>query len=339
MYTRKKYAKISTLLLLTLLLTQFTACTPQNQSADEAVNYSNFFFDTYITITLYEDNAAMIDKCFKQCAYYESIFSKTVSGSDIDRINQADGHFVSVTDDTIILLNEALQYAELTNGAIDPTINAVTCLWDFSDSTSSSLPSTDSIGEALSHVDYQAIIISGNQVALTDSEASLDLGFIAKGYIADRIKETLQNGGITHAIINLGGNVQLLGTKPDNSNYSVAIKRPFHEEENIAAISVSDCSIVTSGVYERYFYVDDQLYHHILDTTTGYPIDNHLTSVTIVCDSSLTADALSTTCFVLGLDAGLQLIESMDGVEVMFVDDREQITTSSGFPENLLTTS
>lgn len=165
---------------------------------------------------------------------------------------------------------------------------------------------------------------------LTDSKAKLDLGGIAKGFIADKMKAYLQSKKITSGIINLGGNVLTVGEKSDGSDYTVGIQKPFDESgEPICTVKVKDKSVVTSGIYERYYRVDGKLYHHILDTTTGYPVNNNLYSVTIISDSSCDGDALSTTCFALGIDKAKELINSLSGVEAIFVTDDYSIITTS----------
>ena len=154
---------------------------------------------------------------------------------------------------------------------------------------------------------------------------------IAKGYIADQMKAYLNQKGITSGYINLGGNVLALGAKTDGSAYTIGIQRPFGEEnEAIASVSITDQTVVSSGVYERYFEVDGTRYHHILDTATGYPYDNGLLEVTIITGASVDGDGLSTTCFSLGLEDGMALVESLDATEAIFITDDYEVHTSSG---------
>ena len=157
------------------------------------------------------------------------------------------------------------------------------------------------------------------------------MGGIAKGYIADQMKAYLNQKGITSGYINLGGNVLALGAKTDGSAYTIGIQRPFGEEnEAIASVSITDQTVVSSGVYERYFEVDGTRYHHILDTATGYPYDNGLLEVTIITGASVDGDGLSTTCFSLGLEDGMALVESLDATEAIFITDDYEVHTSSG---------
>ena len=301
------------------------------------VSKSAIYFDTIITITLYDTKQYdLLDECFLLAEKYENMFSKTIEGSDVYKINHSNGSPVTVDNETIYLLEKAIFYAKLTNGAIDPTILPLSDLWDFGENDR--VPYKDNIIEALSHVGYENIIIDkeNSSVTLTDKNSGIDLGFIAKGYIADKMKEFLLSEGITSAIINLGGNVLTIGTKPDGTNYTLGIQAPFDMsfESSSLTVKVQDKSLVTSGVYERYFYQEDVLYHHILSTETGYPINNGLWSVTILSDSSMEGDAYSTICMCLGLDDALTLIETTDGIEAMFITEDMEIIYSNNFPRN-----
>ncbi len=297
------------------------------------ISKTGFYFNTVITITLYDSaQAPLLDQCFLLAEKYEGLFSKTVEGSDVYRLNHSNGAPVKVSEETIALLQKALDYAELSHGAVDPTVGSLSSLWDFSEKSDSSIPSSAALLEAITHINYQNVSINtDNQtVTLTDPLAQIDFGFIAKGYIADRFKEYLVANGVTSAMINLGGNVVVIGSKPDGSAYTVGIQDPFAPVGTAAyTLPLTDCSAVSSGNYERYFIKDDVLYHHILDTDTGYPVDNDLMAVTIISPDSVDGDALSTLCFVLGLEKGRQLIESLPDVSAIFITkDGQQHYTS-----------
>ena len=180
---------------------------------------------------------------------------------------------------------------------------------------------------------YKNIKITGNTVTLSDAQAAIDLGAIAKGYIGDRVKDFLLSKGITSGMINLGGNVLVIGEKPDGSLWKIGIRKPFSEDgsELSAVVSAADQSVVTSGTYERYFIKDNTLYHHILNTQTGYPARTGLSSVSILSDGSAKGDALSTICFLLGPEKGMDLIEKTDGVEALFITEEGELLYSSGF--------
>ena len=299
------------------------------------ISKSGIYFDTVITITLYSDaHSKFLDECFVLAEKYEKLFSKTVETSDVYKINHSNGEPTVVDSETIYLLEKALSYAEMTDGLIDPTILPLSDLWNFGENDT--VPDTFDIAYALSNVGYENVILDkeANTVTLTNPNAGIDLGFIAKGYIADKMKEYLISEGVESALINLGGNILTLGSKPDGSAFVLGIQEPFKTgESTIPNVSITDKSLVTSGVYERCFYENDILYHHILDTQTGYPVDNDLWGVTILSDSSMEGDAYSTICICLGLEDSLELIEKTEGVEALFITEDMELYYSSGFPK------
>lgn len=323
-------------LLLAVFLTAFTlsGCGKNVTS----VSQTGFYFDTAITVTLYGDDsqssAQLFDGCFALCETYEAMLSRTREGSDIWNINHADGTPVEVSPETAQLLQKALHYCEETDGVVDITIAPLSALWDFSaDSLANrhTVPDKEQIQALLPHVDYRTVRIEGNTVTLTDPQAAVDLGCIAKGYIADRLKAFLKEQGVQSAILNLGGNVLTLGSKPDGSPYRLGIQKPFDMKNTpIAALSVTDASFVSSGIYERCFEVDGVRYHHLLNTDTGMPEENGLLGVSILSDASADGDILSTACFLLGKDAGMAYVESLPGVEAVFITEDYALHPTSG---------
>lgn len=309
-----------------------------SKTAGDTITKSGFYFNTVISITLYDSSKEqLLENCFDLAQTYENYFSNTIPDSDISRINASGGVPVTVHEETIDLLETGLSYCELSDGKFDLTIGQLSDLWDFStkalleETTPEMIPSDEDIKAALATVDYHCIQIDGTEVTLTNPDARLDLGAIAKGYIADRMKDYLNEQGVTSGYINLGGNVLVLGPKADGSAYKIGIQKPFDETgSSIAAVEVHDETVVSSGVYERCFTVDGVLYHHILDTSTGYPYQNGLLGVTIITKDSVDGDALSTTCFALGLSDGMALIESLPDTEAVFITDDYTLHTSSG---------
>lgn len=261
--------------------------------------------------------------------HYENLLSNKVAGSDISRINHANGKYVKVDKETIQVLKKGLYYCRLSNGAFDITIGKVSDLWDF-DNNDGTIPDRKKIKQAVRHVNYKNIKIKGRRVALTDPDAEIDLGGIAKGYIADRIKDYLKKHGVSSGIINLGGNVVVMDKKNGTDKYTVGIEKPFDTNQVLGVLTLANKSVVTSGVYQRYFKKDGMLYHHILNTKTGFPVHNSLYSVTIISDDSVDGDGLSTTCFVLGLKEGMKLIENTDDTEAIFVNNNYKLHVSSG---------
>ncbi len=303
---------------------------------EQPISKSGMYFDTIITITVYHsEDEPLLDKCFSMAEYYENLFSKTIETSDIYQINHSQGTPTEVHEETFYLLEKALDYAAMTEGAIDPTILPLSDLWNFGENET--VPKEEDIAFSLSQVGYENVILDSfsNTVTLKKENMGIDLGFIAKGYIADKMKEYLISEGVESALINLGGNVLTIGNKPDGSAYTLGVREPFGEaNSSITTVKVTDKSLVSSGVYERYFYEDDVLYHHILDTSTGYPVNNGLFAVTILSDFSMEGDAYSTICMCLGLEDGMELIESTEGIEALFITEDMELVYSSGFPKN-----
>lgn len=305
-------------------------------SRKKEISRSGFYFDTIISITLYDKtDEALLDECFSLADHYEQLFSTTIPDSDVSRINAAAGRPVTVSDDTLELIELGLYYCRLSEGRFDLTIGPLSSLWNFSNNPGI-VPDAADIKAALANVDYHAIVIDGSTVQLTNPDAAIDLGGIAKGYIADRMKDYLTANGVASGIINLGGNVLTIGSHTDGSPYTIGLQKPFDTTgAAIASVEITDQTVVSSGIYERCFTVDDTLYHHILDTSTGYPYDNGLLGVTIFCKRSADGDALSTTCFALGLEDGMKLIESLPDTEAVFITSDYKLHQSSGMGKTI----
>lgn len=317
--------------LLFLIITLLSGC---SSYSSQPASRTDTVFDTVVTIQIYDKNSEdVLDECIQMCHYYEKLFSRTLEGSEIYELNHAGGKAVQVSDETIEIIRLALEYCELSEGKFDITLGELSDLWNFKENTGT-LPDVAAINAAVRNSGYDKIRISENTVQLANANIQIDLGGIAKGYVADKLKEYLEDEGIDHALINLGGNVLAVGGKPGNTAYNIGIQKPFDETgAAITAVKVTDESVVSSGVYQRYFKVDDKIYHHIINPSTGYPYTNSLYGVTIVCDSSAQADALSTICFALGVNGGMRLINDMDGVEALFITNDYQLYYSNGFPK------
>ncbi len=327
-------------------------------SASEPVTRQSFYFDTICQITIYDMEDFTTDKAgsviadtFALCSEYESILSKTREGSDVWNINHADGAPVTCDPRTVQVIEKSLDYSALTDGKFDITIGPVQDLWDFH-TESPTLPDPGDVKDAISHIDYHQVQIKGDTVQLTDPDASIDLGGIAKGYIADAVTDYLKEQSVTSAVVSLGGNIACVGEKPAagtsslfaskqtkqnaHTPFSIGIEVPFSDRTRILdeTLSLADATAVTSGVYERYFTVDGKNYHHILDPATGYPADTDVVSVTITGPEGHSADcdALSTTCLLYGVEDGLALINSLDQYEALFIDADGNITQTGGVP-------
>lgn len=352
----KSTKKIVTLILLTLLIITQTGCGSETGrgTSPEPVSGEDYFLDTVCTISIYEikgENGesvpaaeeeeragTAIDNAFKRCAALDKMLSRTQDASEVSKINNAGGEWTEVSDETRDLINAGLYYSELSDGDFDITIGGVTELWDFhADPGDAQLPDPDILKEAVKHIGYRNIEIDGNKVRITDPDTKIDLGGIAKGYIGDRMTEVLESEGVTSAIINLGGNVICIGAKDNNAEgddaaFVIGVETPFSDRTEITGkISARDMTIVTSGVYERQIEVDGKVYHHILSTKDGYSVDTDLDSVTLTAAKGHSADidALSTICLIKGSEAGRDLIETIDGVEAVFLlHDGATLSTS-----------
>lgn len=288
-----------------------------------------FYLDTVITLTAYTEDSQVLKDALEECGRYEKLLSRTIEGSDVWRINHAGGEPVEVSDDTIAILQCARRISEMSGGAFDITIAPVSTLWDFT-SGNAVLPDAEAIARAAELVDQTLMEIDGNTVRLPEG-MMIDLGGIAKGYIADKVKATLEERGVKHAILSFGGNVVGIGVKPDGNDWKVGIQDIDKKTgEYMLVARNTGGSTVTSGIYERGFDLDGVRYHHLLSSETGWPVQNELASVTIFSESSMEGDALSTTAFVLGTAEGLKLIESLEGIEAVFIARDRSVTYSSG---------
>lgn len=315
-----------------MILSLVVGCSSTKTSENDAENKKDveaFALDTVVSFSVWDTEDEVLNEAVNLCYKYDKLFSKSVEKSDVYKLNHSGGKPVTVDDETVYLIEKSVEYSKLSNGNFDITIMPVKELWDFK-AENPKVPSNEALSAELKKVGYENIVINGNEVTLKNG-AQIDFGGIAKGYIADKIKEHFEKNGVKKAIINLGGNVLMIGQKNADNLWTVGIQHPDKERnESLGTVKVKDKSVVTSGVYERYFEVDGKIYHHLLNPFDGQPANNGVASVTIISDSSLQGDVLSTTCFVLGYEKGIELIESIENVEAIYVLDDLSIKTSSG---------
>ena len=323
----KKFPK---LILLTFIILTFTlyGC----KGFEEEYSKSGFFFDTVVNVSIYDNDKSHADKvltkCIDLCTYYDSIFSVNNPESDIYKINNSNGSEVLVSEDTIFILEKAIEYSKQSNGLFDITIEPLYELWDFNSSEHINLPDKNNINELIKNVDYSNINISPiNKTVTLKKGSKITLGALAKGYIADKLKEYLISEGITSGVINLGGNIQTFGTKPDKTPYTIGIQKPFSNNGEIATtVQIINKSVVTSGTYQRYFEHNNICYHHIINPNTGYPADSNLSSVSIITENSLDADAYSTICMLLGYEDSVDFLNSLNmDISAVFIDNNGNI--------------
>ena len=322
----------------------------ENTAADsqEPISATAIKLNTAVTVTIYDSkDKKLLTECMNLCDKYEKIFSRTASDSELYQLNHRElapvegtENTYQVSDDLAKLISEGLDYSELSKGAFDIAIEPLTSLWDFT-AEDPQVPKDSLIQAALPKCDYHNISVDKdkNEITLKTDDTAIELGAIAKGYIADRLKDYLVSQNVKSAIINLGGNVLCIGGKPDNSAFKIGIQKPFADRsETIAVMDIKDKSVVSSGIYERCFEQDGTLYHHLLNPETGYPYDNGLIAVTIISDKSVDGDALSTTCFALGLEDGMKLAESLDDVQAFFVTSDYEIHYTKDFQKKIKVT-
>ena len=276
-----------------------------------------YYFDTFVSLQG-RCKESVLQEALQECARYEAMLSKNRQDSDVWRLNHAQGERVQVSEETRAILSMAQEVSEASHGWFDVTIAPASALWDFK-AEAPALPEAAALAEAAALVDYTQVTIAPAGVRLGEGQ-SIELGGIAKGYVADALVSFLADRGVTDALVNIGGNVKALGQNERRGPWQVAIQDPAGQYgSGVGVVSLpSGYSLVTSGVYERGFDLDGVRYHHILDPHTGYPIQNGVASVSILAQSSLLADALSTACFALGAEEGLALATAY-GVEAFFI--------------------
>ena len=315
-----------------LLVLSAAGCTG-TQPQQDSVTKTNLMLDTVITITLHDwQDASTIDLAFDEISRLEDLLSVEQEGSDLYRLAQSAGKdWVEIAPETEEVLRLAKEYYALTEGHFDVTIGPLVNLWDIHDGQGH-VPTQEELDQVLPLIDSDDLLVEEGRAYLTQEEMIANLGAIAKGYIADRVKELLAEQGVEHAVLDLGHNVLLLGGKADGTDFTVGVNDPNAVEGGLAdVIAVSDKSVVTSGIDQRNFVYEGKTYHHVLDPFTGFPADTGLASVTIISDNSAQGDALSTSCLLLGQEKGMALVESLEGVEALFITTDGTLIPSSGY--------
>lgn len=253
----------------------------------------------------------------------EELLSRFIPGSEISRVNRSAGiKCERLSGDTYEVLSRAIEFSRYCQGLFDVTIGPLVTLWNNGKNTCKP-PEDSRIRQVLPLVDYTGLLLDPckKTAGLQKIGQSIDLGGIGKGFAGDKFLEVFKKYGVSSAFTNIGGNVVALGTKPDGSPWRVGIQHPRQENSLIGLVSVADKAVVTSGDYQRYFIGSNgKRNHHILDPSTGYPVESGLVSVTIVADNSMAADALSTILFAAGMNKGIKLLKSFPGTEAILID-------------------
>ena len=297
-----------------------------------------FAMNTYMTFSAYGENAeAALDETAALIERLESLWSVTDENSEIYRANRSGGQTVSVSEETAELISFALEMAQKTGGALDPTIYPVLAAWGFT-TDSKQIPPSEQIEELLQDVGYSRIGLQDGNLTVPEG-MELDLGAVGKGYTADLVTEVLKEYGVESAIISLGGNIQAIGSRPDGSSWRIGVRAPW-EEGNLGVLELSDAAVVTSGGYENYFQDEEgTIYWHILDPSTGYPADSGLQSVTIIGEEGRMCDALSTALFVMGAEKAETYWRENGGFDMLLVTDEKEVILTEGIADRFTLSS
>ena len=322
-----------------ILAAGMTACGKKtdsvlSESVSENDKYSSdiFAMDTYMSLTAYGEKAEdAVTEAIHEIQRLDAMFSVGNTDSDVTTANMQGS--ATVSDETAYLVEQSLEISRKTDGAFDITIYPVMELWGFT-TKNYKVPQADELQETLKRVSYENVSLKDHELVLKNN-AQIDFGGIAKGYTSSRVMQIFKEYGIEHGMVNLGGNVQTLGTKTDGTAWRVAIQSPQGGNQYLGVLETSDQAVITSGGYERYFEENGVTYHHIIDPKTGYPSDSDLTSVTIVCADGTKADALSTSFFVMGLQKAESFYENTDlDFDVILLTKDNQIYISEGIAQN-----
>lgn len=303
----------------------FSSCTERKNTENIQASKDVFAMDTYMNLKAYGKNSeTALEFAVDEIIYLDNLLSVTNENSDISAINNSGGKSVSVENDTAEIIKKAIEVGNQTNGALDITVYPVLKEWGFTTSNYN-IPDIETLDILLDNVDYHQIKTDGNRITVPES-FQLDLGALAKGYTSDKVMEILRNNGINSAVVSLGGNVQTLGRKPDGSLWKVAVINPFFPDSTMGVLQVTDKAVITSGNYERYFIgKDGKRYHHIIDPSNGYPANNGLVSVTIIGESGIMCDALSTALFVSGYEKAVDYWQKNKDFDMILVTNHDEI--------------
>ena len=308
------------------------SCTPASSENREPMNKNFLAMNTYNTFTVYDDvSADVLDSAEALLKEMEHLWSVTDEQSEIYAVNHAGGQSVTVSDRTAELLRFALEMSERTDGDLDITTYPILTAWGFT-TDSKQVPTDEQIAQLMQYVGFDKVSLSENTVVLLPG-MEIDLGAVAKGYACDLVTEDLKSKGVTSALVSLGGNISMIGSKPDGSDWKISVEHP-ENRDSLGLLSLSDVSVVTSGAYERYFEDENgNRYGHILDPSTGKPAQSGIASVTVVGKESRVCDALATAFFVMGLPAAEEYVREYGDVDFLLLTDNGEIYLTDGLKD------
>ncbi|GAB6138392.1 FAD:protein FMN transferase [Halanaerobaculum tunisiense] len=329
--------------LVVILVVMVVGCTGEDNTSQQGNTkssvQSDYLMGTKVRMKAYHSAPGQVLKdSFSIVEDLEAKMSSSITDSEVNQVNQAAGQKkVQVSADTYQVIKKSLEYAQLTAGSFDPTIGPLVDLWGIG-TENAQVPTDKQIKDRLSGVDYKQVELfpANKQVFLKQPDMKLDVGGIAKGYAADQVIDLWQKQGVESGFISLGGNVSVLGAKPDGSPWKVGIQDPKEPRGNVmATVEVRDKTVVTSGNYERYFVEDGVRYHHILNPQTGRPAKKGIISSTIITDNSFDADTLATAVYVLGVKEALKLIRDLPEIEALLINQDKEVYLTSGLEDKV----
>jgi len=322
-----------------LVIVLLSGCVQETEATETALNKSPyketaFLMGTVVTVRIYDqDKEQVLESVFDRIYSLTEQIDAGETDSEIDKINLAAGvEPVKVSADIYELVALGKEHSTHADGTFDISIGPLTSLWHIGYDDARK-PEQAEIDAVLSFIDYNKIELNNEEqtVFLKEKGMKLDLGAIAKGFITDEVKEVMQEHDVKSAIIDLGGNIFVIGTNSNGDKWNVGIQDPFSPRgETVGKLKAKDQSIVTSGVYERFLEVDGVKYHHLLNPKDGYPFMNDIAGVSIITDRSVDGDALSTAVFSKGLKDGMEYIESIKGAEAIFISNDKKVYTTRG---------
>lgn len=341
------------LLVIVLACIMFAACSRQDLTESSSTSEDNqiqisedgmsatrdfFAMDTYMTVTAYGDNAEQaVDESVDFVITIENLISTNIDTSEVAVLNKSGENTVS--EDTAYLIERSLELNISTNEAFDITIYPIVKAWGFT-TGEYQVPKQEQITELLQKVgsDQLQFNIDDNSVTFQQVGMEIDLGGIAKGYASTKIMDIFRQYGITSGIVNLGGNVQVYGTKSNGKEWNVAVQYPKSTTDYLGVLKVADKAVITSGGYERYFEKDGKIYWHIMDPSTGYPADSGLVSVTIISSDGTYADVLSTALFVMGKEKAIEYWgEHKEEFDMVLLDEEDKLIMTGGIADDFST--
>lgn len=331
--------KIITIIMSLFLVIGVTGCDKEIETtASEPISRLELFMGTAIKVTLYNGGSEeILDKVFNRILEIENLVSINKENTELTNLNENAGiKPVKLSETSYDIIKKGIHYSQISQGGYDVTIGPLVKLWSIG-LPEAKVPNNDEIEKTIKNIDYSKVIMNDEtkEVFLEESNMMLDLGSIAKGYVADEVASILKEENVDQAIIDLGGNIYALGLKNGDTNWKIGIQNPFDSRgEVVGVLEVSDKSVVTSGIYERFIEKDGVKYHHILNPKTGYPFETSIAGVSIVSDKSIDADALSTLVFTKGVEEGLEFVESLENIDAIFITNDKQVYTTSGLKDN-----